>query len=206
MMKTPSVSRRLVLRTGLAGLAGGVGAAALAACGETQVVTVEKIPVQTTVIKEVPVEKIIRETEVREVAVEKVVTQQVDRIVTQTVEVEKVVEKIVKKVVTQTVEKIVEIEKIVEVEKIVQAVAERAPGIDIHSLDSSVSGRPEAVGPEARRRSQLHDLRQPDRIRPGHLGRPQRRASSRDVRTALHLWHQQPDLPPSGIGLAGTVG
>ena len=137
MMKTPSVSRRLVLRTGLAGLAGGVGAAALAACGETQVVTKE-VPVQTTVIKEVPVEKIVRETEIREVPVEKIVTQQVDRIVTQTVEVEKVVEKIVERVVTQTVEKVVEIEKIIEVEKIVQAVAERAPGIDIHSLDTSV--------------------------------------------------------------------
>ncbi len=141
MIKTPSVSRRAVLRTGLAGLAGGVGAAALAACGETQVVTKE-VPVETTVVKEVPVEKIVRETEVREVPVEKIVTQQVEKVVTMTVEVKQVVEVPVE----VKVEKVVEVEKIVEkvVEVFVETVAERAPGIDIHNLDASVpiGGKP----------------------------------------------------------------
>jgi len=107
------MTRRRLLRVGGSLGLGAAGAAVLAACGETQVVTKE-VPVETTVIKEVPVEKIVRETEVKEVPVEKIVTQQVDRIVTQTVEVEKVVEKVVEveKIVTQTVE----VEKIVEVQ------------------------------------------------------------------------------------------
>ncbi len=130
MVKLPSMSRRRALRAGLAGLAGGVGAAALAACGETepQVITKE-VPVEKTVIKEVPVERIVRETEIKEVPVERVVTQ--EKIVTQRVEVP------VERVVTRTVE----VEKIVErvVEKIVEQAAERAPGIDIHNLDESVS-------------------------------------------------------------------
>ncbi|MCY3748865.1 MAG: ABC transporter substrate-binding protein [Chloroflexi bacterium] len=135
MIKTPSVSRRAVIRTGLAGLAGGVGAAALAACGETQVVTKE-VPVEKTVVKEVPVEKIVRETEVKEVPVERIVTQEVEKLVTRTVEVKQVVEVPVE----VEVEKVVEVEKIVErvVEKIVQQAAERAPGIDIYNLDESV--------------------------------------------------------------------
>ena len=105
-------SRRRVLRGAVVGVTGSAGLAVLAACGETQVVTKE-VPVETTVIKEVPVEKIVRETEVREVPVEKIVTQQVDRIVTQTVEVEKVV--------TETVE----VEKVVE--KVVEVMVERPP-------------------------------------------------------------------------------
>ncbi len=110
------ISRRHMLRGAAAGATGLAGVAALAACGETQIVTKE-VPVETTVIKEVPVEKIVRETEVREVPVEKIVTQQVDRIVTQTVEVEKVVEK----VVTETVE----VEKVVE--KVVEVMVEAPP-------------------------------------------------------------------------------
>ena len=110
------ISRRHMLRGAAAGATGLAGVAALAACGETQVVTKE-VPVETTVIKEVPVEKIVRETEVREVPVEKIVTQQVDRIVTQTVEVEKVVER----VVTETVE----VEKVVE--KVIEVMVERPP-------------------------------------------------------------------------------
>ncbi len=68
-------------------MAGSVGAAALAACGETE-----------TVIKEVPVEKIITVTEIREVPVETIVTQevikevQVEKVVTKEVQVEKIVE------------------------------------------------------------------------------------------------------------------
>ena len=58
------ISRRHMLRGAAAGAAGLAGVAALAACGETQVVTKE-VPVETTVIKEVPVEKIVRETEVK---------------------------------------------------------------------------------------------------------------------------------------------
>ena len=110
------ISRRHMLRGAAAGATGIAGLAALAACGETQVVTKE-VPVETTVIKEVPVEKIVRETEVREVPVEKIVTQQVDRVVTKTVEVEKVVEK----VVTETVE----VEKVVE--KVVEVMVEAPP-------------------------------------------------------------------------------
>lgn len=112
------ISRRHMMRGAAAGAAGVAGLAALAACGETQVVTKE-VPVETTVIKEVPVEKIVRETEIREVPVEKIVTQQVDRIVTQTVEVQKIVE--VEKIVTQTVE----VEKVVE--RVVEKVVEAAP-------------------------------------------------------------------------------
>ena len=110
------ISRRRMLRGAVVGVTGSAGLAVLAACGETQVVTKE-VPIETTVIKEVPVEKIVRETEIREVPVEKIVTQQVDRIVTQTVEVEKVVEK----VVTETVE----VEKVVE--KVVEVMVEAQP-------------------------------------------------------------------------------
>ena len=71
------------------------GAVALAACGETQIVTKE-VPVETVVIKEVEVERIVTQQ------VERVVTQEVERVVRQEVPVEKVVE--------------VEVEKIVEVQ------------------------------------------------------------------------------------------
>ena len=58
----------------LAGGVGVAGAAVLAACGETQVVEVEKIVTQE-VIKEVPVEKIVTQTQIKEVQVQKIVTQ-----------------------------------------------------------------------------------------------------------------------------------
>jgi multiple sugar transport system substrate-binding protein len=63
----------------------GTGAAAVfAACGEAQVVTVEKIvtkevPVEKIVIKEVPVEKVVTQVVTKEVPVEKVVTQVVTK-------------------------------------------------------------------------------------------------------------------------------
>ena len=114
MGKNSLMTRRRLLR--IAGGLGitGTGVAALAACGEAepQIITKE-VPVETTVIKEVPVEKIVRETEVREVPVERIVTQEkvvtqqvevpVDRVVTQIVEREKVVEKVVTREVVKEV-------------------------------------------------------------------------------------------------------
>ena len=109
MAHGPRVTRRRVLRTGSVALATGVGAAALAACGETKVVTKE-VPVEKTIVKEVPVEKIVKQTQIKEVPVEKIVTRNVVK----------------------------------TVEKMVEAVAERAPGIDIYNLDTSVAidGKP----------------------------------------------------------------
>ena len=69
----PTVTRRQVLRTSGGAALGLAGALALAACGETQVVTVEKV-----VEKEVPVERIVT----KEVPVEKVVTREVVKEVT----------------------------------------------------------------------------------------------------------------------------
>lgn len=89
-------TRRRLLRFGAAGAAGATAAAVLAACGESQVVTVEKVVTQTE-IKEVPVEKIVTHTVVKEVVVDKVVPQTVikevpvDRVVQKVVTVEKLV-------------------------------------------------------------------------------------------------------------------
>ena len=68
------LTRRGVLRAGLVVGAGGAGLAALAGCGETQVVEV---------VKEVPVEKVVTKEVERVVVQEKVVTQEVERVVTQ---------------------------------------------------------------------------------------------------------------------------
>ena len=80
----PMISRRRLL----AGAAGAAGAVALAACGETQIVEVERIvtqevPVERIVEKMVPVERIVEKIVTREVAVEveKVVTREVQKIV-----------------------------------------------------------------------------------------------------------------------------
>ena len=64
--------------------------AAAVACGETEVVVVEKeVVVEKVVVKEVPVERVVEKEVVREVEVERVV--EVEKVVT--VEVERVVEK-----------------------------------------------------------------------------------------------------------------
>ncbi|MDE2992064.1 MAG: ABC transporter substrate-binding protein [Chloroflexota bacterium] len=99
-------------------LAGGVGVAALAACGEGEVE-----------IREVEVEKIVTVTEIQQVEVEKVVTQEVIK------EVEKEV------VVTQEV--VVEKEVIVEKEVVVEIEAETAArgalkGINLFRSDEAV--------------------------------------------------------------------
>jgi PII-like signaling protein len=84
------LTRRKIIRSGLVGGAGLAAVAALAGCGETQVVTETKIQ---EVIKEVPVEKVVTQIVEKEkvVEVEKVVTQRVEKVVTQIVEKEKVV-------------------------------------------------------------------------------------------------------------------
>ncbi|MCY3958232.1 MAG: ABC transporter substrate-binding protein [Chloroflexi bacterium] len=116
------VTRRQLLRRGGTAALGISGAVALAACGETQVVTKE-VPVEKIVVQEVEVEKIVTQQ------VEKVVTQEVEKVVEREVPVEKVVE--VQKVVEVPVEKVVEVEKVVtkEVQKVVEKVVqvERAP-------------------------------------------------------------------------------
>ena len=111
------VTRRQLLRTGGTAVLKISGAIALAACGETQVVTKE-VPVEKVVVREIEVEKIVTQQ------VEKVVTQEVERVVRQEVPVERVVEvqKVVEvpveveEIVIQEVEKTVEVEKIVEFE------------------------------------------------------------------------------------------
>ena len=81
------MTRRRLLRVGGGLGLGAAGAAVLAACGETQIVTRE-VPVETIIIKEVPVETIVTQTQIKEVPVETIVTQTqikevpVDRIVT----------------------------------------------------------------------------------------------------------------------------
>ena len=98
-MRDSVFSRRKALRALALTGGAGIGAAVLAGCGETQVVTETKIQ---EVIKEVPVEKVVTKIVKEEVAVE------VEKVVTQEVEVEKVVvqveEKVVEKVVTKVVE------------------------------------------------------------------------------------------------------
>ncbi len=109
------VTRRQMLRMGGSAALGISGAVALAACGETKVVTRE-VPVDRVVVKEVEVEKIVTQQ------VEKIVTQEVERIVRQEVPVERVVE--VQKVVEVPVEKVVEKVVTREVEKVVERVVE----------------------------------------------------------------------------------
>ena len=103
-----AMTRRHLLRGAALGAFGAAGAAVLAACGETQVVTkevIKEVQVETVVtkevIKEVPVEKIVTQEVIKEVPVERLVTtevvkevdvvREVEKIVTQIVEVEKIV-------------------------------------------------------------------------------------------------------------------
>lgn len=100
MSEKKGLTRRKVIRSGLIGGAGLAAVAALAGCGETQIVEKEVVRVVT---QEVPVEKVVTQVVEKErvVEVEKVVTQEVEvaveveKVVTQRVEVEKVVTKIV---------------------------------------------------------------------------------------------------------------
>ncbi len=69
------MTRRQIMRAGGVTALGATGAAILAACGEAQVVTVEKIvtrdvPVEKIIIKEVPVETVVTKTVTKEVPVE----------------------------------------------------------------------------------------------------------------------------------------
>ena len=130
------VTRRQVMRGGLVALAGGVGAAALAACGEAEVVektvtvtvteikeVIKEVPVEVMVTKEIPVETVvIKEVQVetiKEVPVETIKEVEVERIVTQEVIKEVVVEKVLEKVVIQ--------------EKFVERAQELVPGINVFS-------------------------------------------------------------------------
>ena len=130
------VTRRQVMRGGLAALAGGVGAAALAACGEAEVVektvtvtvtevkeVIKEVPVETVVTKEVPVETVvIKEVQVetiKEVPVETIKEVEVERVVTKEVIKEVVVEKVLEKVVVQ--------------EKFIERAQELVPGINVFS-------------------------------------------------------------------------
>ncbi len=87
------LTRRKVVRSGLLGGAGLAAAAALAGCGETQIVEKEVVRVVT---QEVPVEKVVTQIVEKERVVE------VEKVVTKIVEKEKIVE--VEKVVTKIVE------------------------------------------------------------------------------------------------------
>ena len=104
------LSRRRLLR--LAAVAGGTTAAGvlLAACGETQVVEVEKV-----ITREVVIEKIVKEQV--PVEVEKIVRQEVERVVTREVEVEKIVR--------QEVEVPVEVERLVTVQVVKEVQVQR---------------------------------------------------------------------------------
>ncbi len=88
------VTRRTLIRSLGVGAVGASAAALVAACGETQVVTVERVvekevPVEKIIEKEVPVQQIVTKEIIKEVPVE------VQKVVTQVVERERIVEKIV---------------------------------------------------------------------------------------------------------------
>ena len=88
------VTRRTLIRSLGVGAVGASAAALVAACGETQVVTVERVvekevPVEKIIEKEGPVQQIVTKEIIKEVPVE------VQKVVTQVVERERIVEKIV---------------------------------------------------------------------------------------------------------------
>ena len=131
-----ALSRRMILRSGAAAVAGGVGAAALAACGEAEVVE-KTVTVTVTevkeVVKEVPVETVVTKEVIKEVPVETVVTKEVIK----EVPVVEVKEVEVEKVVTQEKVVEVEVEKVVEREKVVEVMVENP------KADSLVIGTPQ---------------------------------------------------------------
>ena len=88
------MTRRTLIRSLGVGAVGASAAALVAACGETQVVTVERVvekevPVEKMIEKEVPVQQSVTKEIIKEVPVE------VQKVVTQVVERERIVEKIV---------------------------------------------------------------------------------------------------------------
>ena len=133
-----AVSRRSFVRASAAGAVGVAGAAVLAACGETQVVTKE-VPVEVEKIVTQIVERIVTQTSVKEVPVDRIVTQVVEKVVTQT----EIKEVQVEKVVTQ----VVEVEKVVEkvVEKIVEAMPQASPVAFEHISDHTSGPRAKSM-------------------------------------------------------------
>ncbi len=91
MKKSRGMRRRDILRIGALGVSG-AAAAALAGCGETQIVEREVVKVVT---QEVPVEKVVTQIVEKERVIEKEVAVEVEKVVTQIVEKEKIVERIV---------------------------------------------------------------------------------------------------------------
>ncbi len=90
-MSGPVTRRKVIRALGVGSL--GASAAILAACGETQVVEVEKIvekevPVEKVVEKEVPVQQIVTKEVVKEVPVEVQKVVEVEKVVTREVMVE----------------------------------------------------------------------------------------------------------------------
>lgn len=80
-MRNP-LSRRSVIRGTVAGAAGITATAALYACGETKIVTVEKVvekevPVEKIIEKEVPVDRIVEKIIEKEVPIERIVIKEV---------------------------------------------------------------------------------------------------------------------------------
>ena len=110
-MSGPVTRRRVIRALGVGSL--GASAAILAACGETQVVEVEKI-----VEKEVPVERVVEKE----------------------VPVERVVEKVVEKQVPVEVQKVVEVEKVVTREVMVEAPAQMEPTAPIQFMNYWAAG------------------------------------------------------------------
>ncbi len=90
-MNRRRITRRRIVKAGALGV---MASAALAGCGEAQIITETKIQ---EVIKEVPVDRVVTQIVEREKIVEKPVQVevQVEKIVTQIVEKERIVEKIV---------------------------------------------------------------------------------------------------------------
>ena len=138
MVRAKAVSRRSLLRGSAAALAGSVGAATLAACGEAEVIekivtvteikeVVKEVPVETVVTKEV-IKEVVKEVPVeviKEVPVEKIVIQEVpvEKVVIKEVPVETIKEVPVEKIVVKEVV----VEKVVTKEVFIEKIVERTP-------------------------------------------------------------------------------